>query len=184
MREEILRGELPDFVLWLDDDNILSPDGLLQLYSDFIENPEIDLAAGWSWDSAGLTITAGRVNEEGGCGRIEHSTLMELPGDLSKVDWTGFPAVLMRGSLLVKAGPKAFIPIPNEIAPWYAYGEDISFCLRVKDSLLVVDRRVRVPHLKLRDNQPVQTLKPQSPGPVRTVPEAKHEMAGVPALQD
>lgn len=185
IRESILRGSvLPDFVLWIDDDNILSPDGLLQLYADFVEHPEIQLAAGWSWDSGGGSITAG-LEQDGKFGRFEHHTLMEGPDDLFRCDWTGFPAVLMRGSLLVDAGPMAFVPIPNDIPPFYTCGEDISFCMRVKNHLKVIDRRVRVPHLKLRDNQPFPgNLKPLIAGSVPASPEAKHEvleMAGTPA---
>lgn len=181
IREEILRGEIPDFVLWLDDDNILSPDGLLQLYADMVEHPEIQLAAGWSWDSIGASITAGLQLPDGTFGRIEHQTMMAGPDDLFKVDWTGFPAVLMRGSLLVEAGPMAFIPMPTG-PPWYLYGEDISFCMRVKDQLKVIDRRVRVPHLKLRDNKPALALKSNTERLTLSWPEAKKlETAGTPA---
>jgi hypothetical protein len=152
---EIMTGPLPDYVLWVDDDNILTPDGLMLLAADLEEHPEIDMAAGWSWAADALTITAGLFmpGKNGKhCGRIEHKTLMAGPHDLFRVEWTGFPAVLMRGSLLVDAGEKAFIPIPNNIKPWFCYGEDISFCLNVEGHLMVIDRRVRVPHLKLADN--------------------------------
>lgn len=183
MREEILKGPIPDFILWLDDDNILTPEQLLTLFADLEEHSDVSLVAGWSWDADGKTITAGRVLSDGTCGRIEQHTLGSGPHDLFKVDWTGFPAVLMRGSLMVDAGPKAFIPIPNDIHPWYRYGEDISFCLNVKDKLLVIDRRVRVPHLKLGDNEPRAT-KTQRAGLSRVTPEARHdvlETAGAPA---
>ena len=111
---------------------------------------------------------------------------MSLPGDLSAVEFTGFPAVLMRGSLLLEAGDQAFIMLPNDLAPFYRYGEDISFCMRVPYRLLVVDRRVRVPHLKLQDNEPIEikarNLKTRTLGPQRLSPEATAlEPAGVPA---
>lgn len=160
MRELICKGQIPDYVLWMDDDQILKWQDLMTLHADLEEHKEADLVAGWAWESeesrgrAGM-ISAGRFNARGGCGRIEYTTLMDGPHDLFQIDWTGFPAVLMRGSLLVDAGEKAFIPIPNDIAPYFVYGEDISFCMRVKDHTLLLDRRVRVPHLKLQDNEPV-----------------------------
>jgi hypothetical protein len=182
MRELICKGQIPDYVLWMDDDQLLKWQDLMTLHADLEEHKEADLVAGWAWESeesrgrAGL-ISAGRFNARGGCGRIEYTTLMDGPHDLFQVDWTGFPAVLMRGSLLVDAGEKAFIPIPNDIAPYWAYGEDISFCMRVKDHTLLLDRRVRVPHLKLQDNEPVD--------PFWTAERLKlnHEVvrAGVPA---
>ena len=183
-RNEVLKGELPDYVLWLDDDNILTPDGLLQLVADLEEHPEISLAAGWSWCADGRSITAGLMLPNGHCGRIDYKTLNEGPHDLFRVQWTGFPAVLMRGSLLQEAGPKAFIKMPNDLEPWFCYGEDISFCLNVAHRLLVIDRRVRVPHLKLADNQPDLALKTAASDSTQVSLEAAHEVlepAGIPA---
>jgi len=182
-RAEVLKGEIPDYVLWIDDDNILTPDGLLQLVADLEEHPEISMAAGWSWCADGRQITAGLMLPNGSCGRIEHKTLMGEPGDLFRVEWTGFPAVLMRGSLLVEAGDKAFVKIPNNIAPWFCYGEDISFCLNVKHRLMVIDRRVRVPHLKLADNEPAGTPEKETPDANQVSRDANDvlEPAGIPA---
>ena len=187
-REEVLKGEIPDYVLWIDDDNILSPDGLLLLAADLEEHPEISLAAGWSWCSDAKSITAGLfINTPRGktCGRIAHETMMQGDDDLFRVEWTGFPAVLMRGSLLVEAGEKAFIPILNDLPPWYCYGEDISFCMQVASHLMVIDRRVRVPHLKLADNDAAaRDLKTENPSADQVSLEAAHEVlepAGIPA---
>lgn len=187
-REEVLKGEIPDYVLWIDDDNILSPDGLLLLAADLEEHPEISLAAGWSWCSDAKSITAGLfINTPRGktCGRIAHETMMQGDDDLFRVEWTGFPAVLMRGSLLVEAGEKAFIPILNDLPPWYCYGEDISFCMNVASHLMVIDRRVRVPHLKLADNDAAaRDLKTENPSADQVSLEAAHEVlepAGIPA---
>ena len=188
-RQEIMKGEIPDYVLWIDDDNILTPDGLMQLAADLEEHPDVSLVAGWSWAADALSITAGLLlpgNNGNHCGRIEHKTLMDGPHDLFRVEWTGFPAVLMRGSLLVEAGEKAFIPIPNNIAPWYCYGEDISFCLNVQNRLMVIDRRVRVPHLKLADNEPISKggdLKTETANPGKLSRDANDvlEPAGIPA---
>lgn len=166
LRQDVLKDGVPDFVLWIDDDQLLSVDGLKLLLEDLREHPDISLAAGWSWEasnenkppmiSAGCFVDPPAGFKSQACGRIEHSTLMSLPGDLTKVEWTGFPAVLMRGSLLVEAGDQAFIMWPNDLAPFYRYGEDISFCMRLPHRLLVIDRRVRVPHLKLEDNEPIE----------------------------
>jgi len=183
-RNEVLKGEIPDYVLWLDDDNILTPDDLLQLVADLEEHPDISMAAGWSWCADGRSITAGLMLPNGNCGRIDYKTMNEGPHDLFRVEWTGFPAVLMRGALLAEAGPKAFVKIPNNIAPWFCYGEDISFCLNVKHRLMVIDRRVRVPHLKLADNQPAWTVKTETAVEEKVSLEAAHDVlepAGIPA---
>jgi len=183
IREDLMKTRA-DYVLWIDDDNLLSPEQLLLMLQDLEEHPEIAMVAGWAWEADHNLISAGMfIGKDKLCGRIEYHTLMDGPHDLFRVEWSGFPGVFMRYKLLEAAGAKAFVKIPNEIAPWYAYGEDISFCMRVQEHLLVIDRRIRLPHLKLRDNQP--TIPPKQ-GRMQLVstPEAKEEVfesAGVPA---
>src|SRR5579864_4948974 len=86
---EVMKGPLPDYVLWIDDDNILTPEGLMLLAEDLDEHPEIDMAAGWSWAADALTITAGLfLPGDNGlhCGRVEHKTLMDGAHDLFRVE--------------------------------------------------------------------------------------------------
>ena len=94
--------------------------------------------------------------EDGNGIRLSHAELMDGEFDVREVDYSGFPSVLMRGEMLEKAGVDAFRAI---IDPKYKYGmagEDLSFSVhaREKGCRIFVDRRIRVPHLKLRDAVP------------------------------
>lgn len=159
MWNEILKSApLPDYVLWIDDDNLVTPYDIQRLIQDLEANPEFDLVAGWSWimsdvwegDDARVSVG----NSEGRA--LKYTDLMAGDDDLKEVSYTGFPVVLHRGELLHKAGDNPFCPI---LDAQHAYGfmsEDKSFCHHARENgcRIVVDRRVRVPHLKLRDAVP------------------------------
>ena len=71
---------------------------------------------------------------------------------LVKIDWTGFPLVLMRRESLCKLD-NPFAPILNPHNPYGFDSEDIAFSKRCREAglKLACDPRVKVPHLKLRD---------------------------------
>lgn len=156
-----------DYILLVDDDNPPEPGRILQLVMDLELNPHIDLVAGWySLDMGGSTeLSFGRAF------KVLRSTFQrrypanpsdllnpEAP-DLQEIDWTGLGCVVMRRPVLEKCGPQAFLPFqegpeehqrgPNRGWIW----DDMHFCktARAQGFRLFVDRRVRVPHLKLRD---------------------------------
>jgi hypothetical protein len=148
---------LPDYVLWIDDDNLVTPPDLKRLFDDLEEHPEADMVAGWSWcvpdvyDGPEAIVSCGRVDNRA----MKYTDLM-AGAELKEVGYTGFPAVLHRGSMLHKAGLNPFLPV---IDPNHVYGflsEDKSFCFHARENgcRLFVDRRVKVPHLKLRDAEP------------------------------
>lgn len=162
-----------DYVVMLDGDNPPAPAQIVQLIADLQMNPEIDLAAGW------YRLDLGDGNTSLSCGRSLKVPLNTYPGprfqrrypadeadflspeapDLQEIDWTGLGCVVMRKSLLETCGAHAFLPEqegPEEYWSGHSQGfiwDDMHFCkvARAAGKRLFVDRRVRVPHLKLRD---------------------------------
>ena len=152
----------PDFVFWLDDDNVVMPDQFDKLVADMDARPDLDLVCGWTFcgtDSycGDYRSSVGRnVNGSGGV-HLGPDELCSGRG-LVDIDWTGFPCVLMRGATLRKAGPYPFDPLLG--GPARYYGEDLGFCarLRANGGKLAVDPDVMVPHFKLRADAPPQVL--------------------------
>ncbi len=153
MAQNILSLGQLDYVLWLDDDQLVSIEQVEQLIADLDGNPGIDMVAGWTVTGVDVYPTALQLScgfEDGELGPTDLST---GPGDLLEVDYTGFPLVLMRGELLKELGPEGFLPVEGHNT-LVIYGEDVSFCLRARKlgKKICVDRRVGpLPHLKLRD---------------------------------
>jgi hypothetical protein len=146
-----------DYVLWIDDDNPVTPDNLKTLIMDLETMPEIDVISGWCGCHANIGVEGGGETSVGFFrenDRVEHIARRELEAEtlLVKIDWTGFPLVLMRGSVL-KALVDPFNPIINPHNPYGFDSEDIAFSKRCRDAglKLACDPRVKVPHLKLRD---------------------------------
>lgn len=153
-------GTPPDYVLWIDDDNILIDVQLEMLIHGLDTHPELSLVAGWCdvaanvYSAPSSKTSVGYFDSRGRCVSFTSEELIKANG-LVAIEWTGFPVVLMRGSLLQQLGPEAFRYLQDEVnAPEHGfYGEDISFCKQMRSAGLsaVVDTRVKVPHLKLRD---------------------------------
>ena len=153
MAREVLNDKIVDYVLWLDDDQLVQREHILQLVADLDEHPEVDMVAGWTVIGTDGFHTAPAIS----CGLVENKLafakdLMEAPGDLVEVLYTGFPLVLMRYQSLVDVGAEAFWP--DKELEELPQGEDIAFCEAMRDAgkTIRVDRRVGpLPHLKLRD---------------------------------
>lgn len=155
----------PDLILWIDDDQILTVDGLKRLLKDLEERPDLDGVAGWAWCEQNIyggapMLSYGVVNGDGESHRMTPEKMREAPGDLIEISYSGFPAVLLRGNVLDKCPDRAFLPIFDEAAfgPWGMSGEDSAFFFKCRSNGLkfAVDRRVKVPHLKLRCAEPVE----------------------------
>lgn len=156
-----------DYVLWIDDDNTLNFPQFSLLMSHLEENADLDAVAGWCWiQPDGYAVSpmpsCGQLN---GCkvDLMDYRNLVIVDGvepggpDLIPIDYTGFPVVLHRMSLAQQLGPRAFNPIVTDSVKRGYMGEDTSFwhrakCLGLK---LAVDRRIKVPHYKLRAAEPV-----------------------------
>src|SRR5208337_4265744 len=70
----------PDLILWIDDDQILTVDGLKLLEKDLEENPQLDMAFGWAWceqnSYAGIPmLSCGIFNREGKSERLQHAEM-------------------------------------------------------------------------------------------------------------
>lgn len=156
-RDILALPELPELVLWIDDDNILTPAGFDQLLADLDGLAVADLMAAWTWiqDDGGLLThtSAGKFTGDRNQIVFIPAAEMEKARGVIEIEWTGFPAVLMRGSTIQKAGPIPFAPLPAPASEWGVTGEDVAFCTNAKERggcRLFVDPKVFVPHLKLR----------------------------------
>jgi hypothetical protein len=155
---EICKGDghnpIPDYVLWIDDDNPVMFAHFSQLINDLESMPEADGVAGWCWihDQANsrYVSSCGLLNDNGMCTNYLQETFAESDYDLIPIEFTGFPLFLMRTRAL-DLGPFPFAPILKPEHPYGAMSEDTAYCQRAKDAGLkfYVDRRVKVDHLKL-----------------------------------
>ena len=141
-----------DFVLWIDSDNVLPFPYLLEMLRTLDTRPEISAVSAWCW----LLYPAGRIS----CGSLDakrlivpldHAAMMAAPDDLQEVEYTGFPAVLMRREVLEQAGANPFCPMVSDQFTYGKSGEDYAFCARARQNgaRFFVDRRLKVDHLKL-----------------------------------
>jgi hypothetical protein len=151
----------PDYVLWIDDDNILSFEHFETLMADLVAHPEAGAIFGWTWaqpnqTSAPATLSCGMFDERNVCYPVMIETFARAleAHSLLEVGYSGFPAVLMRYDTLVKCGKAPFAPRMVDEYAWGFMGEDASFCLNGKERAGLrwyVEPRVQVPHLKTVD---------------------------------
>jgi hypothetical protein len=154
----------PEFLLWIDDDQILTLAGLKQLFEDLERYPDLDGVVGWAWCTGNIyggeqILSCGAWGADGKSQRFDVDELFSGPDDVKQISYSGFPAALFRGSILSTIPERAFLPIYDEtnFPPWGMSGEDAAFFFRANAVGLkfAVDRRVKVPHLKLRCAEPV-----------------------------
>lgn len=152
-----------DFVLWIDDDNLVTVEQFQMLYRALIDL-KADVVAGWCWIQYGekepykFVPSFGYFNEQRNAIRYADAPTQT---EIVQADFTGFPCVLMRREALERAGAWAFRPIMDEGAISGMIGEDVSFCRRLKDAgvHLHVHTGVKVPHLKTRAIEPEYLVK-------------------------
>ena len=160
-----------DYVLWVDDDNAVNWPHVAQLIADLDESPELDAVAGWCWvQPDGYAIHAipscGMFKDEHSSTPLDLHKLVIIDGqypegpELVPVEYTGFPIVLMRWERFrMFADVKPFTPILAPELECGFMGEDTGFWKRAgwAGLKLAVDRRVKVPHYKLRAAERVST---------------------------
>jgi GT2 family glycosyltransferase len=148
-----------DYLLWIDDDNIVEPAHVLKLLSVLDNSPRVDMVAGWCWIEGN--------KEEGRPARVSCGSLLPgysvesftpaamsqaaARGSVLEVGWTGFPLVLMRYGTLAKAGLHPFAAILGDHFRYGQMGEDVSFCIKARErgnALICVDPSVKVEHWK------------------------------------
>lgn len=161
--DSILKGQpgqpRPDYVLWMDDDNLVTTENVRALLLDLERTPEADLVAGWCWiqpdgySIAPLVSCGHRAHNDEWCKPLKPAQVLAPDSGLIEIDYTGFPVVMMRYRCLVKAGDRPFLPLMKPESTWGMSGEDVAFCYNAQDrgaARLFVDPAVQVPHLKLR----------------------------------
>ncbi len=161
----------PDFVFWIDDDQLVSVEDFNRLMAVLVHRPDVDVICGATWiqaDAGGPTSLS--------CGRLDESKSHVLPfswrefrtaaqaKELLECEYSGFPVVLMRASAFEKAGNKAFSPLMTPGNHWGFSGEDVAWCIRAREAgvRIFCEPRVIVPHLKLRAIQRVVSEEDES----------------------
>ena len=166
-------GIRPEYVLWIDDDNLLKPQDAARLISFLDSHPEADAVSGWCWirQKERWGISCGMFSDD----TQVHMRLFELPelmetGAPRVMEVGGFPCILMRYEVLERLGPGAFQPVTKAdlrqllgdlprtsevIDAWFS-GEDISFFLHARKAGLkiFVDPSCKVAHLKFVSQEP------------------------------
>lgn len=106
--------DVPDLVLWIDDDQVVLPHHVDRLIVALDAKPDADIMAGWTWiqdDGGQMTrVSCGALTPDGA--NVTHAPVEEMirlqaAGAVAPVEWTGFPVVLMRGSTIEKASESA-----------------------------------------------------------------------------
>jgi hypothetical protein len=141
----------PDYVLWIDSDNVVSFEGVDKLFKAIIK-PGVDAVGAWYWVqtpgepqiAAGHYCGPDRKSET----RLDPAKILTAT-DLIEVDYIGFGALLMKGEVVKKLGPKAFNPgyyLEDDLEI-----DDASFCHKAKQAgyHIYLHPGVHVPHLKM-----------------------------------
>ena len=149
-----------DYVLWIDDDNLLTVEQFNMLYRALVDM-KLDMVAGCCWIQYGqkepytFVPSFGYFNPEKNAIRYASAELLQK-AEIVEAGFTGFPVVLMRREVLERAGKWCFRPILDDQAQSGLMGEDVSFCRRVLEAggKIHVHTGVKVPHLKTRAIEP------------------------------
>lgn len=153
-------GEYPDYVLWIDDDNPVTPETFAKLWVHLGAKEDAAAVAGWAWCESdqyesGAILSCGRFRKDWTTMPFDAAFMRDhfyQSSTLVQVDYTGFPAILMHGSTLKAAGQWPFSPYVSPIFDNGISGEDYAFCRKLKEKGLniYVAPDCQIPHLKLR----------------------------------
>lgn len=185
-REEIRQAAMscdpkPDYLLWLDDDNLCSPAHFESLFVDLQARPDADAVFGWCWihneAKTGFQTSCGTFSPDG-----SHWTpfppSFANSSEVREVEASGFPCVLMRYSALEKAGDRPFIRgILDPTLTHGIGGEDMAFMRAGMEggAKFIVDPKVRVPHLKYVTVEPVLESEGKAPVKIAVMMRVKNE---------
>lgn len=177
LTEMVLKQSVPpDFVLWLDDDNIVSREIVSTLIADLDGHPLLDGVVGWCWCDRNDETDIGKAfvmscGLQGGGPVGEGLPMLPLGAEsleraesdpLVPIDWSGFPCFLVRRDVLSLLGPGAFAPIVRPDVKFGFTSEDAAFFLRAKEAgfKFAVDLRCKLPHVKIRAIEPQYVNRP------------------------
>ena len=156
--------ERPDYVLWIDDDNIVLPEQALRLLSWLETHGRADGVTGWCWIKKGndWITSVGRFNADGvtwrpaTVGDLFHGEVDSERQAPKGVTMLGFPCFLLRFEVMEHLGWKAFRPMLTDATEEGFTGEDGAFCARAMRAGLkfYVDPMVKVQHIKPQGLEP------------------------------
>jgi hypothetical protein len=140
----------PDWVLWMDDDNLLGPESFNKLWEAANDEDAPEIMAAWCWiydqQKNAFTVSCGTVLAGNSIdGRMTKSAdPRAFSGGVELFDYTGFPAVLHRYQVLGRLCDKPFKPYPG------VPGEDVAFSVRAREAgmKIGVHTGVLIPHIK------------------------------------
>ena len=129
----------PDYILMLDDDQILNLEGLKCLRSGLGRTPGLGRRSGWAWCESsiygGAPMLSCGIWDRRQAGRgMKYEEMQAMGEDLIPISYSGFPAVVLRGAVLDKAPERAFMPIFDEelFQPYGIAGEDTAFFFKCR----------------------------------------------------
>lgn len=168
IHQQVISAKDPqiDYVIWIDDDNPVLWAHLEMLIGDLEVLPRFSAVAGWTLIQPDLLEGLQQIPPRSSVGMMNgkqwESVSLDLlrdAGGLMAVDMSGFPLLAMKFETAVLLGKFPFQPYVSDEFPWGQTGEDVSFCLRLKElgGQLFVDPRVEVPHLKVRPVMEIRT---------------------------
>jgi hypothetical protein len=165
LKDALAMGD-PDFVLWIDDDNTPSPEAIRLLIAALDRDASTDGATAWCWiktkddsDKDLWMVSCG--SWQGGTYNLKPISLVDLFADshaAKRIEWSGFPTMLMRFSALKAMGWKAFRPILTEDNESGFTGEDVSFFACAESLKFVVVPDAEVQHWKFQPLRPDYTV--------------------------
>ena len=134
-----------DRVMWLDSDMVFEPDLMNRLSADLDQGLDFVSAVYFSRKNPISPIvyeTCHPTKLKNGDLYPTVKSFREIPEDLFEIEGCGFGAAMMTTDLIRRAGPLPFYPTDK-------YGEDLSFCRKVREAgaKLYCDGRIRLGHI-------------------------------------
>jgi len=157
VRSDFANQKPPDFALWIDSDNVLTPDAF-DLLADAVQAArEVSACSGWYWMHAEPPQLCARVKDPNGTIRsVTFEELQDAYDSLSLIEITdhiGFGSVFMRWEVLETAGEWPFCAIVDDQEDRPMKGDDVSFCRRAiaRGYRFFLHPEVYLPHLKMME---------------------------------
>lgn len=169
-----------DFVLWIDSDNLIDWATVAKMVETLEAYPDVAMVTGWYYLSAEGSDLDDMPVVWSSCGHwvdehcapipLEQFAEADQAGGFLEIDYSGFGCVLMRADALRLMGekPNPFLPRFSNAFEWGMSGDDVAFCLTLKEhgGKILCDPRLRVEHLKRQPvrRPPAKTVLPEPTG--------------------
>jgi hypothetical protein len=141
----------PDYVLWIDSDNLVTVEGFQHLFSSAEADPDVSIIGAWYYFPAsdGIRIAAGR-NPATAANMVTQDKIVAAD-NLMAVGYIGFGMCLMKGQVFQDTAPYHFRPILDDASPEGFMTDDAGFCCLAAERghKTFLHPAVRVEHLKV-----------------------------------